>query len=207
MDGVSVLDAIPAFSSVRDELDYLDTLMHVPFCTISEHSRQFDAIVGDVFTAHLDGLLFDVTPEDQPRFVEFADWLAKVAKETGVDATAWAYPFRVSVTGLGIFKAMPTCMEADLELRFIDRLMSLPLQTFKDDPNTFQAVLDDLVLSHRDTGLFGITPANEHQFFLFADWADGLREQLGVDYSWISETFRVSFDEMAEQFPGTRDRQ
>lgn len=206
MTQAKVFDPVPPSMDVQGEVGYLNRLMRVPASVIREHPHRFDDLVRDLSTAHLNGPLFDAALEDQQHFTEFANWLLEIKDETGVEATRWAYPFRASVIGLGTFTAMPTAMEASLELRFIERLMNVSLETIMGEETDFKTVLSNLVLSHEDTGLFGISPANQYKFSAFADWIDHVGKELGIDYSWASQTFRISFDEMAEEFPGMRKR-
>lgn len=172
---------------------------------IALKGARLETLVAELYMAHLNGPLFELNTASQAKLEAFADWLVDVAGETGLDLVRWSGAFRAPAGPLGCFSVMPTVMDADLELVFMEKLMKLDLSIIGQNWDRVREILGDLWSSHIDGGAFGLTRENERRFFEFADWLDGVMATLKVDRRWDPSDFRVSFDEMAEVYPSMRE--
>ncbi len=201
MNPIPILDVTPSEASVGEIIEYTKRLREVPIDVIVAHADEFGAAVRSLSTTHLENTLFHVTAQEQEEFNSLAQWLDTIRDESGVDVTKWTYPLRVPTSGWEFFQAMPTCMVATEELKFIERLRAVPLELIRSNPEAFAAIVDNLELSHMDTGVFGLTEENEKEFFSFVTWLKEL-ENLGISdvYAHIGDAFEVCAKDMAEAY-------
>ncbi len=199
MNPIPILDVTPSDATVAEIIEYTKQLREIPIDLIAAHPDEFGAAVRSLSTTHLENTLFHVTAKEQDELNALAQWLDTVKDESGLDVTRWIFPLRVPVSGWKFFQAMPTCMVATEELKFIERLRVMPLESIRSNPEAFAAIVDSLELSHMDTGVFGLTEENEKEFFSFVAWLKNL-EDLGISdaYAHIGDAFEVSAKDMAE---------
>ena len=199
MNPIPILDVTPSDATVAEIIEYTKQLREKPIDLIAAHPDEFGAAVRSLSTTHLENTLFHVTAKEQDELNALAQWLDTVKDESGVDVTRWIFSLRVPVSGWKFFQAMPTCMVATEELKFIERLRVMPLESIRSNPEAFAAIVDTLELSHMDTGVFGLTEENEKEFFSFVAWLKKL-EDLGISdaYAHIGDAFEVSAKDMVE---------
>ena len=206
MNPIPVLDVPPSEATVDEVIGYAKQLREVPIDVAVAHAEEFETAVRSLSTTHLENTLFHVTAKEQEELNSFAQWVDAVRDESsGVDVSRWTFPLRAPLSGWEFFKAMPTCMVATQELKFIERLRAVPLESIRSNPESFAAVVDSLGLSHMDTGVFGLTEENEKEFLSFAVWLKEL-EDLGVSgaYADTGDVFEVSAEDMAEAYKRLR---
>lgn len=95
----------------------------------------------------------------------------------------------------------PTAMGADREIEVMHALMSMPTDYLRDNFEKFDLLITCLGMSHIDGGIYDIRRSNEKEFFKFADWMDMMDEHLGRSPTFDSDPFRISFDDMVEEYP------
>lgn len=201
MNPIPILNVTPSDATVGEVIEYAKRLREVPINVIAAHPDEFGAAVRNLSTTHLENTLFHVTAKEQEELNSLAQWLDTVKDESGVDVARWIFPLRVPVSGWKFFQAMPTCMVATEELKFIERLRAMPLESIRSNPEAFAAIVDNLELSHMDTGVFGLTEENEKEFFSFVTWLKKL-EEVGISdaYAHTGDAFEVSAKDMAETY-------
>jgi hypothetical protein len=99
---------------------------------------------------------------------------------------------------------LPTIMGIDNEVKVIRYLMDMSDTEVLDNKEAVAEVIDNLDLSHKDSGYFEITPQNEGQFSKFADWLDRLQNDLHVSSLPSSSDFRITYQDLLDEYPSMK---
>ncbi|TFW23394.1 hypothetical protein E4L96_06800 [Massilia arenosa] len=91
--------------------------------------------------------------------------------------------------------AAPTVMPVELELKFAQELMSIPIAVAAAGGDLWQPIIRRLYESHIDT-FYSVTPENFPEFLRFADWLDEITKQPVaksnfLDMTHFADHFRV----------------
>ncbi len=93
----------------------------------------------------------------------------------------------------------PTVMDAEKEIFYFERLMSIPIQEIIDHPHEFDGILSRLSESHTDV-FFEVNENNEQKFNEFVNWLANLGEKIGY-----SEEESANLAQFAENFRGPNE--
>ena len=108
------------------------------------------------------------------------------------------------MTGFEDFKNLPTIMDLTQEIEVMTAVMNMPVGHLTEHATKFQALIDDLILSHHDSGYFEIRPENEGAFLEFADWLEVILPQLGIPVGHTADAFRITYEDLLETYPQLR---
>ncbi|MDO5068111.1 MAG: hypothetical protein Q4D96_12590 [Propionibacteriaceae bacterium] len=110
------------------------------------------------------------------------------------------------MTGFADFRNLPTIMDLAQEVEVMTALMNMPVDHLTEHVTEFCALIDDLILSHHDSGYFEIRPENEGELLAFADWLEVILPQLGVPVGHTADAFRITHEDLQETYPQLRAR-
>ncbi|MDR3213078.1 MAG: hypothetical protein LBT71_04075 [Azoarcus sp.] len=95
---------------------------------------------------------------------------------------------------------LPTVMDFEQEISVIQDVMTLPDEEIKNNRELFCEIIKDIERSHGDNGIFELTKENEYIFFNFAEWLSTMGKKLNTYFGIDIDTFRITFDEIQEEF-------
>jgi hypothetical protein len=94
---------------------------------------------------------------------------------------------------------LPTIMDMEDEISVINKLMRLSMDEISGDSGLFCDIIEDLCLSHTDSGIYEITLENEGILTRFSIWLSDVGSQLHLDLD--SKSFGTTYAEMLAEFP------
>ena len=109
------------------------------------------------------------------------------------------------MTKLEDFDDHPTIMWLFQELDIIRVLMAMPKDYLRKNAQKLRDLVGELGYSHMENVGF-IRPKNEGQFLRFGEWVDHTWKEFEMAYGEnFSSAFKVTFDDVAEEYPGWRE--
>ena len=94
--------------------------------------------------------------------------------------------------------ALPTIMSIEDEIDIILDLMTLSSEEICSDRKIFEEILDDISISHCDSGYYGLTRENEGHFKKFCEWLAHINKVTGFDF--VEGGLEKTYDDLVAEF-------
>ena len=95
--------------------------------------------------------------------------------------------------------SLPTIMGISSELILIDELMNIEINEIIANGDVFCSIVEQIELSHTDSGFMELTRENEGEFIKFYHWLSELKAEYNLKLnSNLIESFSLTFDRIVE---------